>query len=82
MSRRLDSGPYLDYKWPRNLFWERLKLNGNKINITVKAFEIRHCCCLMREPWAPEEIGDIWGLTRKRIGHCETIAWRKIQCLG
>jgi hypothetical protein len=75
----LDSEPCLDYKCPHNLFWEGLKLDLKKINITIKALEIRNCCCLMREPWAPEEIGDIWGLTRKRIRHCEIIAWRKIR---
>ena len=77
-----DSEPCMDYTCPHNLFWEALKLDLNKINITDKALQKRNCCYVIREPWAPEEIGDIWGLTWKTIRQCEAIAWRKIQCLG
>jgi DNA-directed RNA polymerase sigma subunit (sigma70/sigma32) len=64
---------------PHNLFWEGLELNLNKIQITDKALEIRNCCCLIHEPWTKDEIGDIWGLTRKRVEQCETVAWEKLQ---
>jgi len=80
MCRRwVHSRPCVNYKCPHNLFWEGLKLNLNKIHITSKALEIKNCCCLISESWAPEEIGDIWGLTRKRIKQCEAMAWRKLK---
>jgi DNA-directed RNA polymerase sigma subunit (sigma70/sigma32) len=47
--------------------------------MTAKALSIGNCCCLIDEPWTPEEIGDIWGLTEKRIRQSEGIAWRKVQ---
>ena len=79
MCRRwINSEPCVNYKCPHNLFWEGLKLNLNKIHITNKAFGIRNCCCLVNESWTPKEIGDIWGLTRKRIKQCEAMAWKKI----
>jgi DNA-directed RNA polymerase sigma subunit (sigma70/sigma32) len=76
--RWIDSEPCVNYKCPHNLFWEGLKLNRAKVKITGKALEIRNCCCLINEPWTREEIGDIWGLTKKRIKQCEDIAWRKM----
>jgi DNA-directed RNA polymerase sigma subunit (sigma70/sigma32) len=62
-----------------NLFWEELRLDLDKIHITDKALAIGNCCCLIDEPWTPEEIGHIWGLTQKRIRQCEGTAWRKVQ---
>jgi len=80
MCRRwLDSKPCKEYRCPHNLFWEQLRLNLNKIQITNKASEIRNCCCLIDEPWTPEEIGDIWGLTGEGIRQCEAMAWKKVQ---
>jgi DNA-directed RNA polymerase sigma subunit (sigma70/sigma32) len=69
----------MNYGCPHNLFWEGLRLNLNRIHMTDKALAIGNCCCLIDEPWTPEEIGDIWGLTRKRIRQCEEIAWNKMQ---
>ena len=77
--RWIDSEPCVNYKCPHNLFWEGLKLKRAKVKITGRALEIGNCCCLIHEPWTPEEIGDIWGLTKKRIKQCEEIAWRKMQ---
>jgi DNA-directed RNA polymerase sigma subunit (sigma70/sigma32) len=80
MCRRwLDPKPCKDFRCSHNLFWEQLKLNLNKIQVTNKASEARNCCCLIDEPWTPEEIGDIWGLTRKGIRQYEEMAWRKVQ---
>lgn len=75
----LNSDPCMNTSCPHNLFWEGLELNLNKIQITDKALEIRNCCCLIDEPWTKEEIGDVWGLTRKRIEQCEIVAWKKVQ---
>ena len=75
----LDPEPCTNFRCPHNLFWEGLKLSLNNIHITNKAFEIRNCCCLIDEPWTPEEIGDIWGFTGRGIKRCEAIAWRKIE---
>jgi DNA-directed RNA polymerase sigma subunit (sigma70/sigma32) len=69
----------MNYGCPHNLFWEGLRLNLNRIHMTDKALAIGNCCCLIDEPWTPEEIGNIWGLTRKRIRQCEEIAWNKMQ---
>jgi DNA-directed RNA polymerase sigma subunit (sigma70/sigma32) len=69
----------MNYGCPHNLFWEGLRLNLNRIHMTDRALAIGNCCCLIDEPWTPEEIGDIWGLTRKRIRQCEEIAWNKMQ---
>jgi len=80
MGRRwYDSEPCMNYRCSHNLFWEGLRLNLDKIQITEKALEIRNCCCLINEPWTPGDIGDIWGLTRKGIRQCETMAWRKVK---
>ena len=80
MCRRwTDLEPCMNYGCPHNLFWEGLRLNLNKIHMTDKALTIGNCCCLIDEPWTPEEIGDIWGLTRKRVRQCEEIAWDKMQ---
>jgi len=72
----------MNYRCFHNLFWEGLKLNLDKIHTTDKALAIGNCCCLIDEPWTPEEIGDIWGLTKKRIRQCEGTAWRKVQKEG
>ena len=80
MCRRwTDLEPCMNYGCLHNLFWEGLRLNLNRIHMTDKALAIGNCCCLIDEPWTPEEIGDIWGLTRKRIRQCEEIAWNKMQ---
>jgi len=79
MCRRwIDSEPCVNYKCPHNLFWEGLKLNLAKIKITKKAFEIGNCCCLVHEPWTPEEIGTVWGLAGEKINHCESMGWKKL----
>jgi DNA-directed RNA polymerase sigma subunit (sigma70/sigma32) len=72
----------MNYGCPHNLFWKELRLNLGKIHMTDKALAIGNCCCLIDEPWTPEEIGDIWGLTEKRIRQREEIAWRKVQKEG
>jgi DNA-directed RNA polymerase sigma subunit (sigma70/sigma32) len=83
MCRRwTDLEPCMNYGCPHNLFWKELKLNLGKIHMTDKALAIGNCCCLIDEPWTPEEIGDIWGLTEKRIRQREEIAWRKVQKEG
>jgi DNA-directed RNA polymerase sigma subunit (sigma70/sigma32) len=69
----------MNYKCPHNLFWEGLKLNLAKIKITEKALVIGSCCCLVHEPWTPEEIGTAWGLARERIKQCEAIALKKVR---
>ena len=74
-----DSEPCMNYRCPHNLFWEGLKLDLDKIHMTDKSLAIGNCCRLIDEPWTPEEIGDIWGLTKKTIKQCEEIAWRKMQ---
>ena len=73
------SKPCVNVKCPHNLFWEGLNLNPDKIKMTVKALEIGNDCSLIKEPWTPEEIGDVWGLTSKRIMQCEAAAWRKVK---
>jgi len=80
MCRRwTDLEPCRNYRCFHNLFWKGLRLNLDKIHMTDKALAVGNCCCLIDEPWTPEEIGDIWGLTKKRIRQCEEIAWRKVQ---
>jgi len=74
-----NAAPCSNYKCPHNLFWERLKLNVDKIHMTEKTFRIRNCCCLIHEPWTPEEIAAAWGLTTKGIRQAEGLAWRKVQ---
>jgi hypothetical protein len=76
--RWFDPVPCKDYKCPHNLFWENLKLTNRKMQMTNKAFHIKNCCCLIREPWTSKEIGEAWGMTKKKIGECEKIAWRKV----
>jgi hypothetical protein len=71
--------PCFDYKCPHNLFWEGLKLDMDKIQMTEKTFLIRNCCCLIHDPWTPEEIATAWGLTKKGVRRCEEMAWRKVQ---
>ncbi len=73
---RLALGPCWNVKCPHNLFWEKLKLR--RIHVTARALEISNCCCLIREPWAPEEIEAVWGLPTAEIKRCEERAWRKI----
>ena len=71
--------PCTNFKCPSNLFWEDLKLNREEIRMTDKAFEIRNCCCLIKRPWTPEEIGDVWGLTEEEIRRLEEEALKKLQ---
>jgi len=68
-----------NFKCPHNLFWEELKLDRDKIQMTHKALEIRNCCCLIMHPWTPEEISEAWGLTREGIGRSEEEAFEKLQ---
>jgi len=77
--RRIHSDPCTNYKCPHNLFWEGLKLNLAKIKITEKALEIGNCCCLIHEPWTPEEIGTVWGLAGERIKQSEATALKKVK---
>ena len=68
-----------NFKCPHNLFWEELSLNRDKTQMTNKALEIRNCCCLIVNPWTPEEISDTWGLTGQAIRRSEAQAFRKLQ---
>ena len=68
-----------NFKCPNNLFWEELSLDWDKIQMTDKALEIRNCCCLIIDPWTPEEISEAWGLTREGIRHSEKEAFQKLQ---
>ena len=74
-----DSEPCMNYRCPHNLFWEELRLNLDKIQITDKALEIRNCCCLIIHPWTPGEISEAWGLTKEEIRRSEEKAFRKLQ---
>ena len=79
MSRRqLVPKPCMDYKCPHNLFWKGLRLNPAKCRITDRSLEIKNCCCLIKEPWTPQEIREVWGLTIENIMQCEGTAWEKI----
>jgi DNA-directed RNA polymerase sigma subunit (sigma70/sigma32) len=71
--------PCTNFKCPHNLFWEELSLDKEKIRMTDKALEIRNCCCLIRHPWTPEEIADVWGLTTEGIRRSEERALRKLE---
>ncbi len=71
-----------NFKCPHNLFWEELNLDRKKIQMTDKALKIRNCCCLIKEPWTPKEIGDVWGLPRERVAKCEAVAWKKVRKEG
>ncbi len=46
--------------------------------MTNKALEIRNCCCLIINPWTPEEISEAWGLTRTGIRRSEEEAFKKL----
>ena len=71
--------PCTNFKCSSNLFWEELNLNREKIRMMDKALEIRNCCCLIRRPWTPEEIGDAWGLTKEYIRRSEEGGLKKLQ---
>jgi hypothetical protein len=71
--------PCTNFKCSKNLFWEDLNLDREKIRITDKALEIRNCCCLIKRPWTPEEIGNAWGLTEEEIRQFEEEALKKLQ---
>ncbi len=68
-----------NFKCPHNLFWERLSLDRDKIQMTDKALEIRNCCCLIMHPWTLEEISEAWGLPRDGIDRSEEEAVKKLQ---
>jgi DNA-directed RNA polymerase sigma subunit (sigma70/sigma32) len=34
---------------------------------------------LINKSWTPKEIGDIWGLPRKRVKQCEATALKKVR---
>ena len=71
--------PCMNFKCSKNLFWEDLRLNREKIRMTDKALEIRNCCCLIINPWTSEEISNAWGLTREEIRRSEERAFKKLQ---
>lgn len=75
----LGSEACMNHECPHHLFWQELKLDMKKITITKKALKIRNCCCLINEPWTPEEIRDAWGLAREKVRQCEQSAWRKVR---
>ncbi len=68
-----------NFKCPHNLFWEELSLDGDKIQMTEKALEIRNCCRKITHPWTPEEISDAWGLTGEVIRGSQDEALKKLQ---
>ncbi len=70
--------PCLNYRCPHNLFWEGLKLNTDKIQMTEKAFRIRNCCRFISEPWTSEEIAEVWGLPKKRVDQTEESGRKKL----
>ena len=76
---RLAPGPCRNFKCSHNLFWEKLQLRPDEIHFTKKALEIKNCCCLIRKPWAAEEIEAVWGLPRTQIRRCEKTGWKKIR---
>ena len=78
-SQWLGSEPCMNDECPHHLFWQELGLNMRKITITKKAMEMKNCCCLINEPWTPEEIRDAWGLPREKIRRWERTAWRKVR---
>jgi len=71
--------PCTNFKCSNNLFWEHLKLNRKKVQMTDKALEIRNCCCKIIHPWTPEEISDALGLTKEEIRRSEEEALKKLQ---
>jgi hypothetical protein len=68
-----------NFKCPHNLFWEELNLDRDKIRMTDKALKIRNCCCLIIQPWTPEEISEAWGLKRESVMCSEEEAFKKLQ---
>jgi len=79
MCKVLSSDLYCtNFKCPHNLFWEELSLDGDKIQMTGKALEIRNCCCLIMHPWTPEEISEAWGITKEALNRSEEEAFRKL----
>ncbi len=68
-----------NFKCPHNLFWEDLRLDRDKIQMTDKALEIRNCCCRIIRPWTLEEISDAWGLTKEAIRRSQDEACKKLQ---
>ena len=68
-----------NFKCPHNLFWEGLRLDRDKIQMTDKALEIRNCCRLIIDPWTLEEISEAWGLKRERVTCSEEEALKKLQ---
>jgi hypothetical protein len=75
---RLDRHPCLNYKCRHNLFWIGLKLNMDRIHMTGKALRIRNCARFINEPWTPEEIAEIWGVSKKKIEESEKSGRRKL----
>ena len=76
--KRFNPHPCWNYQCPHNLFWEELKLNGDKIHVTKKALEIGNCCCLINTPWTVKEIKAVWGIPMQEIRRFEATAWKKI----
>jgi hypothetical protein len=76
--KRSDSALCWNHKCPHNLFWEELKLSGDRIHVTRKALEIGNCCCLIDTPWTVKEIEAVWGLPKTEIRQHEATAWKKI----
>ncbi len=68
-----------NFNCPHNLFWEKLSLDRDKIQMTDKALEIRNCCCKIIHPWTPEEIADAWGLAGETIRYSEEEAIRNLR---
>ena len=80
MCTALSSNLYCtNFKCPHNLFWEELSLDGDKIQMTDKALQIRNCCCKITHPWTLEEISDAWGLKEEAIRNSEKEAFKKLQ---
>ncbi len=77
-NKRLESSLCWDYRCPHNLFWEKLNLDTDKIQVTKRAFEIRNCCCLIGKPWTGEEIKAVWGLPMEEILRSEAGACKKL----
>ncbi len=80
MCKILSSDLYCtNFKCSYNLFWEELNLERDKIQMTLKALQIRNCCRRVIRPWTPEEISEAWGLTNQTIKKYETIALKKVK---
>ena len=76
--KRSHPTPCWNYECPHNLFWEELKLNGDRIRVTQKAVEIGNCCRLINTPWTVEEIEAVWGIPTREVRRVEATAWKKI----